>query len=121
MKKNLLWAALIGFAGSAVAQQRLVLLEHFTQASCAPCAVQNPALKVILDANPDKIVAIKYQTSWPGVDPMNAANPTDVAARVQYYTVTGVPNSVMDGNFYKGAPSGVTNLESTLVLMWQVL
>jgi hypothetical protein len=29
---------------------------------------------------------------------MNAANPTEAAARVQYYGVTGVPNSVMDGS-----------------------
>lgn len=110
MKKVLLSAALLGIAaiGTSVAQQRLVLVEHFTQASCGPCASQNPALNAILDANTDKVVAIKYQTSWPGVDPMNAANPTEVAARVSYYNVTGVPNSVMDGNFYNGAPSGVT-------------
>ncbi|NQW41745.1 MAG: Omp28-related outer membrane protein, partial [Cryomorphaceae bacterium] len=76
----------------------LVLVEHFTQASCGPCASQNPALKTLLDANATKVVALKYQTSWPGVDPMNAANPTEAAARVQYYNVTGVPNSVMDGS-----------------------
>lgn len=87
--------SLIGF--SAFGQNRLVLVEHFTQASCGPCATQNPALKAILDANNTKVVALKYQTSWPGVDPMNAANPTEVAARVSYYNVTGVPNSVMDG------------------------
>ena len=51
-----------------------------------------------MDANATKVVALKYQTSWPGVDPMNAANPTEAAARVQYYNVTGVPNSVMDGS-----------------------
>ncbi len=93
----------------AYAQQRLVLLEHFTQASCGPCASQNPALKAVLDANQGKVIAIKYQTSWPGVDPMNAANPTDVQARVTYYTVSGVPSSRLDGNVYSGAPGGVTN------------
>lgn len=110
MKKVFLSAALLCTAaiGTSIAQQRLVLVEHFTQASCGPCASQNPALNAILDANTDKVVAIKYQTSWPGVDPMNAANPTEVAARVNYYGVNAVPNSVMDGNFYNGAPSGVT-------------
>ncbi|MEY4886953.1 MAG: hypothetical protein RL767_424 [Bacteroidota bacterium] len=83
---------------AAFGQNRLVLVEHFTQASCGPCASQNPALKTLLDANATKVVALKYQTSWPGVDPMNAANPTEAAARVQYYNVTGVPNSVMDGS-----------------------
>ncbi len=86
------------FSVAAYGQNRLVLVEHFTQASCGPCATQNPALKTLLDANNTKVVALKYQTSWPGVDPMNAANPTEAAARVQYYNVTGVPNSVMDGS-----------------------
>ena len=86
------------FSVAAFGQNRLVLVEHFTQASCGPCASQNPALKTLLDANATKVVALKYQTSWPGVDPMNAANPTEAAARVQYYGVTGVPNSVMDGS-----------------------
>lgn len=93
---------------SMAQQQRLVLLEHFTQASCGPCASQNPALNALLDQNLDKVVAIKYQTSWPGVDPMNAANATDVQTRVDYYAVNGVPNSQMDGNFYEGSPGGVT-------------
>jgi hypothetical protein len=110
MKKVLL-ASFLGLAGLGAvhAQQRLVLVEHFTQASCGPCASQNPALKAVLDANQGKVVALKYQTSWPGVDPMNAANPTEVASRVGYYNVSGVPNSVMDGNFYNGAPSGVNS------------
>src|SRR5258706_16343823 len=55
--------------------QRLVLCEEFTQASCPPCAAQNPAYNTLLNANPTKVVAIKHQTSWPGVDPMNAQNP----------------------------------------------
>ena len=107
MKKSLL----LLFSAFAIAPmanaQRLVLLEHFTQASCGPCASQNPALNALLDQNLTKIVAIKYQTSWPGVDPMNAANPTDVQGRVDYYAVNGVPNSVMDGNVYNGSPGGV--------------
>lgn len=93
---------------AATNAQRLVLIEHFTQASCPPCAALNPALNALLDQNLDKIVAIKYQTSWPGVDPMNAANPTDVQTRVTYYGVDGVPNSLLDGNVYDGSPSGVT-------------
>jgi hypothetical protein len=97
---------ILGF--NLVSAQRTVLLEHFTQASCGPCAAQNPALKAVLDANADKIVAIKYQTRWPGVDPMNEDNRADPEARVNYYNVTGVPHSVVDGNVYRGAPRGVT-------------
>ena len=87
---------------------RTVLLEHFTQASCGPCAAYNPGIETILNTagNEDKIVAVKYQTSWPGVDPMNAHNPTDVADRRGLYGVSGVPNSVLDGNYYNGGPTG---------------
>jgi len=108
MKKQVLLLFSLLAISTIANSQRLVLLEHFTQASCGPCASQNPALNALLDQNGIKIVALKYQTSWPGVDPMNAANPTDVQTRVNYYAVNGVPNSVMDGNVYNGSPGGVT-------------
>lgn len=88
--------------------QRLVIVEHFTQASCGPCASQNPALKSLLDQNKTKVVPIKYQTSWPGADPMNAHNPAQVASRVSYYGVTGVPGVRLDGNVASGLPSAIT-------------
>ncbi|MCX6243573.1 MAG: T9SS type A sorting domain-containing protein [Bacteroidetes bacterium] len=102
------WTVL-GFGQS----QRFVLFEEFTNASCAPCASQNPAFDALLSANTTKCTSIKYHTNWPGVDPMNAQNPTDVAARVSYYQVSGVPYAVMDGSpatgsNYVGAPANVT-------------
>ena len=92
--------------------QRLILVEECTQASCPPCASQNPAFNALLSNNVSKVTSIKYQVSWPGVDPMNAQNPTDVATRVSYYSVTGVPDGNMDGTeipndcgAYVGAPA----------------
>jgi hypothetical protein len=85
---------------------RLVLLEHFTQASCGPCATYNPAVEVLMSNNEGTIIDVKYQTSWPGYDPMYNQNPTDPNTRVSYYSVNGVPNSVLDGNTYNGHPSG---------------
>ena len=79
-------------------------MEEFTQASCPPCAVTNPGFNALLDANSDKIVSIKYQTSWPGFDPMNLHNPTQVQTRVTYYNVTGVPNAEEDGNAFNDHP-----------------
>lgn len=81
----------------AFAQQRTILVEAFSQASCGPCVNPNIALQQLVDANPTKFIPIKYQVSWPGVDPMNAQNPTDVANRVTYYNVTGVPARQVDG------------------------
>lgn len=88
--------------------QRLVLLEYFTQASCGPCATYNPTINAMLAANPNTVIALKYQTDWPGIDPMNAHNPTEVDSRVTYYNVGAVPNGVIDGNYYNGHPNGVT-------------
>lgn len=110
MKRLILSSVLVMAANIAMSQsQRLELLEQFTQASCGPCAIYNPDLNALIGANPDKIVAIKYQTSWPGSDPMNAHNPTQVATRVAYYGVTGVPDAEVDGGIaYGGHTAGVT-------------
>ncbi len=97
MKKILLSLSVSLLVGAAFSQQRMVLTESFSQASCGPCASQNPALEALMAANPTKVVAVKYQVSWPGVDPMNAQNPTEIAARDDYYGITGVPDRVMDG------------------------
>jgi hypothetical protein len=89
--------------------RRIVLFEHFTNASCGPCAGQNPAFQDnIVAKNKGNMLHIAYHTVWPGRDPMNAHNKEDVAARVSYYTVTGVPDMVMLGGQYRGGPAGVT-------------
>jgi hypothetical protein len=114
MKKLILFTfflatAVLGFSQS----QRLVMIEEFTQASCGPCAQQNATFDPLLLNNLDKATSIRYHTSWPGVDPMNAQNPTDVGIRVSYYNVNSVPFCFMDGVAptgpnYTGAPANVT-------------
>ena len=103
---------ILAFSTNLSAQsQRLVLTEEFTQASCAPCATQNPPFNALLHANIDKIMSIKYQTSWPGVDPMNADNPTEVQNRTDLYAIDGLLATVdgtlilNDCNYYEGAPA----------------
>ena len=95
--KKLVLSLTAFLAVGAYAQQRTILVEAFSQASCGPCVNPNAALQTLHDANPTKFIPIKYQVSWPGVDPMNAQNPTDVASRVTYYNVTGVPSRSLDG------------------------
>lgn len=83
------------------------MFEHFTQASCGPCASQNPGFEgTILTPNPSIVRHIAYHTSWPGVDEMNAANPTEVANKVTYYNVQGVPDVVLEGNYKQGHHQG---------------
>ncbi len=84
------------------------MVESFTQASCGPCAAQNPAFNTLLQSNGGSVVLLKYQTSWPGFDPMNLQNPTEVASRVSYYGVTGVPNVRLDGVQNAGTTGSVT-------------
>ncbi len=86
--------------------QRLILVEEFTQASCPNCALANPRFDSLLARDSAEAVSIKYQTSWPGVDPMNAQNPTDVASRVAYYGISGDPDALMDGMDYSN-PSNI--------------
>ena len=108
MKKYIFLSLLLAtISQMAIGQsQRLVLLEHFTQASCGPCATFNPAINNILSNNPDLVTGIMYHTSWPGIDPMYNHNTSENGARTAYYSVTSVPNSVIDGNYYNGHPNG---------------
>lgn len=108
MKRKLLLLLLLVPMLSIAQTQRMVMVEHFSNASCGPCASLNPALNTLLTANTTKAISLKYQVSWPGVDPMYSQNTVLPTARVNYYGVTGVPNSQVDGDTYGGSPSGVT-------------
>ena len=108
MKRKLLLLLLLVPMLSIAQTQRMVMVEHFSNASCGPCASLNPALNTLLSNNTSKAISLKYQVSWPGVDPMYSQNTADPTARVNYYGVTGVPNSQGDGDTYGGSPGGIT-------------
>lgn len=77
---------------------RKVLFEEATNASCGPCAANNPILKAYIDSKGDTIVAIKYHTSFPGYDPMYLHNPSQNAERYSaYYNMNAVPWLNVDG------------------------
>jgi thiol-disulfide isomerase/thioredoxin len=111
MKKllSLLTLSLVLGIGVIYAQnQRVVVLECFTSATCGPCASVNPTLDNLVNSNSDKLFAIKYHVNWPVAgDPMNLNNPSEVSARVSYYGVNSVPYSVADGSWlgYSGSVS----------------
>lgn len=110
-------AALSFFAASAQSP-RLVLVEEGSNASCGPCAAQNPGFHTLLEANTDNVISVKYQAWWPGYDPMYLHNTADVTARINYYGINGVPTATLDGEiidasypgfngaYYAGAPAG---------------
>ena len=103
MKKlYLLTAILVCLSNLATGQSKKVLFEEFTNASCGPCAANNPALKAFLESKGDTIIAIKYHTNFPGFDPMNVSNPSQVEERrTGYYTdVNAVPWLKGDGDMF---------------------
>jgi hypothetical protein len=120
MKKTLLFISVLAIGGNIVLGQspRLLLIEECTQASCPPCAAKNPAFNALLNANTAKATSIKYQVSWPGVDPMNAQDPSEIQARAVYtgaYAV-GVPFGVdnggpLTGGQWLGDPSALTQFK----------
>lgn len=116
----LFFAAFLFSAHIASAQsQRLVLIEEGTNASCGPCATQNPGFYDLLDSVDDKVVGLTYQWWYPGFDPMYEHNPVEVDYRFEtYYGQNGVPTAMIDGDvpdgstpgfngqWYAGAPGG---------------
>ncbi|MFK7833046.1 MAG: T9SS type A sorting domain-containing protein [Winogradskyella sp.] len=109
MMKKLLTLLIFAVITSLQAQvQKTPMIEHFTQASCGPCASQNPILQNTLNTFGEaNYVRISHQTSWPGVDPMNAVFPAGPEARRAYYSITGVPDTSLNG--------GATNSPNTVV------
>ncbi len=118
MKQSTLLLAAAILSSIAFSQsQRLCLAEGFSNASCGPCAAQNPAYNTLLNNNTTKVIGIKYQTNWPGTDPMNAQTQSDVGPRVSYYGVTGVPWGALDGTAHTGSSysGALANLNQTKI------
>ena len=122
MKKTTLILAslLVMFAFRTYAQnERILLFECFTNTSCGPCASQNPAMDALIDANSDRIAAIKYHMSWPGSnDPMYLHNTGDNNARRGLYNINSVPWTVVDGFRYNDVTSVPGGINQTVINNW---
>jgi len=118
--RTLLVAAAMLSAPALFAQSpRMVLIEEATNASCGPCAAQNPFFEhyLALPHNQAFIIPITYHANFPGRDVMNAANAAMHNARSSYYPITGVPTAIVNGRMpaaspgsYSGAPSDTVAL-----------
>ena len=73
---------------------KIPLFEHFTNASCPPCATQNPGMDALLDAQTSEYTRISYQGDFPGADIMNAEYPSGPLVRRQDYNISGFPTLV---------------------------
>ena len=77
--------------------ERIVLFEHFTNASCSNCEFADPHLNDLIGSNAIQIAPINYHTGFPGFDPMYLQSTEFVNARLDYYPPLGVPTAVIDG------------------------
>lgn len=94
------------FLSANAQNERVLLVESFTNTGCENCALQIPELDALIAANSDKVAAIQYHVNWPSdSDPMYLCNPTDNEARTTNYGVTGVPHMVINGNHFSGTPN----------------
>ncbi|UCH66439.1 MAG: PEGA domain-containing protein [Ignavibacterium sp.] len=79
---------------------KVVLLEDFANVSCIPCVNSNKIIETLttITYGPDKLVAIKYPTNFPGInDPFYMANSAACDARMSYYTIFAAPTTIIDG------------------------
>ncbi len=106
MKKSILFIFTILLLMTSLTEaqyRRIVLLEEATNASCGPCAANNPTLQAFFENNFGGVISVRYHAWWPGSDPMYNANQSGNKARINYYGISGVPNYVIDGDL-KGVP-----------------
>lgn len=117
MKKYISSILVLIFANIIVfAQQRVVLIEQFTNSSCPPCASYSPLVYDHVNNNPTICCAVAFHTSFPySNDSMYWDNTTESDQRVGYYAVSGVPYSIVDGNVYDGPSTVFTSVISSTV------
>ena len=80
------------------AQKRLVLIEEFTNTGCGPCASWSPILDSCINYRLGDCIAIKYHSSYPDKnDEFYNYDPTAHQTKVDFYHVTGVPTTFVNG------------------------
>jgi hypothetical protein len=85
-------------------REKVVLLEHFTNASDSLSRQANIILHDVINDFKKDVINLQYHTSFPGEDPLNSDNPVIPEGRVFYYGILSVPYTLLDGgigNLYK--------------------
>jgi hypothetical protein len=116
MRKMYAAVLILLLTGSVINSQtflRKVLFEEATNASCVPCANNNPFLKAYIEAKGDSIIAIKYHASFPGFDPMYQHNTTQNQERyATYYGMNAMPWLNVDGLINDVWPFTLANFDN---------
>lgn len=103
--------------------KNMILIEEATNASCPPCAAENPILEQFVQDNSDDVIQVSYHAWWPGsTEIMYMNDKTMNEQRINYYGFgnIGVPACVVGGSYatattwYKGAPGDIDALTSAV-------
>ena len=102
MKKLYNFLFILLFATQAFAQsngpKRLVLIEEFTNTGCGPCASWSPVLDSCINYRLGDCIAIKYHSGYPNkADEFYLYDQEAQQARVDFYHVSAVPTTLVDG------------------------
>lgn len=108
MKKTILLSVFALCAQFLTAQQpvkKYVLIEHFTNSVCPPCASRNPAFFSLIDQaqNASELhhISIHPQFPYPSCV-FYQANTVENNARATYYNVSGTPTLSINGSYVGG-------------------
>jgi hypothetical protein len=105
---------------------RVVLIQEGTNASCGPCAQQNPIFQPLMKSfTQDKAIPVCYHASWPGNTDVMYQNDKAMNDGIisTYYGFTGVPTAVSNGKltvptpslgWYAGAPGDTTAFHKSI-------
>jgi hypothetical protein len=101
---------------------RKVLIEEATNASCGPCASQNPSFQQWILRHIDRVIPVVYHAWWPGAkDPMYLYDTIMNQTRIKYYGISGVPSGRVagkiappTGSWYPGAVGDIDALSVEL-------
>lgn len=101
---------------------RRVIVEEATNASCGPCAAQNPTFQQWLSNHLDRVIPVIYHAWWPGSnDPMYRYDTNMNRTRIIYYGINGVPSGRVNGKiappssgYYAGAVADTNALNNQL-------
>jgi len=79
--------------------QKIVLIEDFSNVSCAPCVTSNITLRSLQASyTSEKLVIVKFPANFPSPhDPMYLANEGDSDSRLSYYNIFSTPTIIIDG------------------------
>ena len=97
MKRICLLSTLL-LAVAVSAQNRIVLVEEFTNTGCGPCASWSPELDAVIENRLGDCVAIKYHSNYPNRnDEFYNYDPDTQQKRHDFYEVDGVPATFVNG------------------------